>query len=182
MKRWQVAEDAVMVLLPKQAEQGETWFGRLGDLVQQPPVWAGIAGLLAVTGGPRGRRAAVRGSACYAGAAVLANLVVKPVVARSRPPGAGKGKMGPVTSSFPSGHAATDLAFALGVSQEIPVLLAPMTVGTMAAHWSVVRSRGHYPSDVFAGGVLAIVVAVIAWKLWPPGPAADDQDDSSPVI
>src|SRR5436305_291725 len=82
----------------------------------------GLAAVLAATG-DRGRRAALRGGACYGAAAVVANLVVKPVVHRSRPPGAGKGRPGPVTSSFPSGHAATDLAFALAVGQEISALL-----------------------------------------------------------
>lgn len=169
MGRWQLAEDVVVRFLPKRARQGSTWFGRFGDIVQQPPVWAGLAGALALTGGERGRRAAVRGSVCYAATAVVANLVIKPLVGRTRPPGSGKSRLGPVTSSFPSGHAATDLAFALGAAQEIPVLFIPLGAGTTAAHWSVVRSRGHYPSDVIAGGVLAFAVAVAAWKLWPPG-------------
>ncbi|HEX2275066.1 MAG TPA: phosphatase PAP2 family protein [Acidimicrobiales bacterium] len=157
-----------MSLLPRRARRGSTWFGRLGDIVQQPPVWAGLAALLAVGGGPRGKRAAVRGAACYSFAAVVANLVVKPVVGRSRPPGSGEGRPGPVTSSFPSGHTATDLAFSLGVSQEIPALFIPLTAATMAGHWSMVRSRGHYPSDVLVGGVVGIVVALAAWRLWPP--------------
>lgn len=99
----------------------------------------------------------------------MANLAIKPWVRRSRPPGSGEGRPGPVTSSFPSGHTATDLAFSLAVSQEIPALFIPLTVATTAAHWSMVRSRGHYPSDVLVGGVLGIAVAVTAWRLWPPG-------------
>jgi len=105
-----------MHAIPGDARRGSTGFGRLGDVVQQPPLWVGLAAVLAATG-DRGRRAALRGGACYGAAAVVANLVVKPVVHRSRPPGAGKGRPGPVTSSFPSGHAATDLAFALAVGQ-----------------------------------------------------------------
>lgn len=104
----------------------------------------------------------------YGLAAVLGNLVVKPVVQRSRPPGSGRGRTGPVTSSFPSGHAATDLAFTLGASLELPVLFIPLSGATMAAHWSLVRSRGHYPTDVFAGGTLAVCLALVMWKLWPP--------------
>ncbi|HEV3401164.1 MAG TPA: hypothetical protein VG078_05035, partial [Acidimicrobiales bacterium] len=87
-----------MSLLPRRARRGSTPFGKLGDFVQQPPVWAGLAALLAVGGGPRGKRAALRGVACYSVAAVLANLVIKPVVGRSRPPGSGEGRPGPVTS------------------------------------------------------------------------------------
>ena len=163
------AENVFMRLLPRQAHEGSTWFGRLGDVVQQPPVWAGLAGLLAVAGGRRGRRAALRGSACYGVTAILTNLVIKPVVGRSRPPGSGEGRSGPVTSSFPSGHAATDLAFTLGVTQEIPALFLPLAIATSAAHWSLVRSRGHYPSDVFVGGVMGVAVAVVVWRAWPPG-------------
>lgn len=174
MRRWQLAEDAVMSLLPEEARRGSTWFGRFGDVVQQPPAWAGLAAVLATLGGPRGRRAAMRGTVLYGAAAVVANLVVKPVVARSRPPGAGENRAGPVTSSFPSGHAATDLAFTLGVAQEIPLLFAPLAAATTAAHWSVVRSRGHYPTDVLAGGVLAVALALAAWRLWPPGPGDGD--------
>lgn len=154
MARWEVAEKvAVALLLPRRARRGATWFGRMGDIVQQPPLWAALAAGLAVGGKSRGRRAAVRGTVCYGVAAVVANVGIKPFVGRSRPPGAGEGRPGPVTSSFPSGHTATDLAFSLGVSQEIPVLFIPLTVATITAHWSMVRSRGHYPSDVFVGGV-----------------------------
>ena len=46
--------------------------------------------------------------------------------------------MGPITSSLPSGHAATDLAFTLGVAQEIPALFPPLAFATSAAHWSLV--------------------------------------------
>ncbi len=178
MARFAAAEKAAVSLLPRRARRGSTWFGRLGDIVQQPPVWAGLAALLAVGGGPRGKRAALRGVVCYSVAAVLANLLIKPVVGRSRPPGSGEGRPGPVTSSFPSGHTATDLAFSLGVSQEMPKLFIPLTVGTMAAHWSMVRSRGHYPSDVLVGGVVGIVVALAAWRLWPP--RADGRGGTEP--
>ena len=170
LTRWRRAEKAaVSAFLPRRARHGATWFGRLGDVAQQPPVWAAAAVALAIGAGPAGKRAALRGGVCYAAAAIGANLVIKPVVARSRPPGSGAGRLGPVTSSFPSGHAATDLAFSLGAAQEMPALFVPLTVLTMAAHWSMVRSRGHYPSDVLAGGAVGVVVALAAWRLWPPG-------------
>jgi undecaprenyl-diphosphatase len=121
------AEDAVVSLLPDR-RRGSTWFGRLGDISQQPPAWAALAGALAACGGPRGRRAAVRGAVLYVVTAVVANLGVKPLVGRSRPPRAGKNRLGPVTSSFPSGHAATDLAFSLGVAQELPLLFLPLAI------------------------------------------------------
>ena len=168
LPRLRFAENVFMRLLPGKAHRGSTWFGRTGDVVQQPQAWAGLAAMLAVVGGPRGRRAAVRGSICYGVTAVLTNVVIKPVVGRSRPPGSGKGRTGPITSSFPSGHAATDLSFTLGVAQEIPALFFPLALATSAAHWSLVRSRGHYPTDVFAGGFIGVAVALVAWSAFPP--------------
>lgn len=167
LKRFRAAENGVVRLLPRRARHGSTWFGRLGDVVQQPPVWLGVASILGVVGGEKGRRAAARGSLCYAVTGVLAG-VLKPIVGRSRPPGSGSGRSGPTTSSFPSGHAATDLSFALGVAQEIPVLFPPLALATSAGHWSLVRSRGHFPSDVFFGGSLGVGVAFAVWRLWPP--------------
>lgn len=178
MGKWALAEDALVSFLPRRERSGSTWFGKLGDVSQQPPVWAGVAGLLALTGGPTGRRAAARGGVCYAVAAVVANFAVKPLVGRSRPPASGKGRPGPVTSSFPSGHTATDLAFSLGVAQEIPALLIPLAVATTAAHWSMIRSRGHYPSDVLVGGLLAIAIASAAWKLWPPARERQEPEET----
>ena len=168
LPRLWLAENVFMRLLPRRAHRGSTWFGRLGDVVQQPPGWVGVAAVLGVADGPRGRRAAVRGGLCYGVTAIVVNLLMKPFVARSRPPGAGEARAGPVTSSFPSGHAATDLAFTLGVVQEIPVLFFPLALATSAAHWSLVRSRGHYPSDVFVGGCVGVAVAGALWTVWPP--------------
>ena len=169
----------VSSLLPRRARRGSTWFGRLGDIVQQPPVWVAVAAALAGGGGARGKRAAARGVVSYGAAAVVANVVIKPLVRRSRPPGAGAGRPGPVTSSFPSGHTATDLAFSLGVTQEIPVLFIPLTVATLAAHWSMIRSRGHYPSDVLVGGAVGIAVAITVWRVWPTGGDKAEQDTPS---
>ena len=175
MSKLKVAEDLVMRLMPRRARRGSTPFGRLGDFTQQPPLWAGLALALALAGGQRGRRAALRGSVHYGVAAIVGNLVIKPMVRRSRPPGSGKGRMGPVTTSFPSGHTATDLAFALGASLELPALFLPLSCATMAAHWSLIRSRGHYPTDILGGGFLAVFLVVILWKLWPPGRDTDDR-------
>jgi undecaprenyl-diphosphatase len=140
---------------------------RAGHIARQPPVWAAIAAVLAVVPGAHSRRAALRGAVCYGTTAVIANLVVKPIVRRDRPPQAGRGKIGPITSSFPSGHAATDVAFVFGVAQELPVLFLPLGAMAVAAHWSLVRTRGHYATDVLFGGVLGIGVVLAIRKVWP---------------
>lgn len=177
LRRLWFAEQVFMRLLPRRAHRGSTKFGRLGDVAQQPPIWIALAAVLGVAGGPRGRRAAVRGSVCYGVTAIVVNLLIKPLVGRRRPPGAGEARAGPITSSFPSGHAATDLAFTLGVAQEFPALFIPLALATSAAHWSLIRSRGHYPSDVFVGGCVGVVVAAALWRVRPPqGPGPSDHD------
>lgn len=159
------------------SRKGKTWFGTAGDLIRHPPVWAGIAALLALSG-PRGRRAGLRGIVCYE-AAALAHLPIKALVGRSHPRGAGLRNLGPITSSFPSGHAASDLAFALGAAQELPMLFIPLSGATLAVHWSLIRKRAHHPSDVFAGGVLGVSVAMVAWMWWPPRSGVDAGDAST---
>ena len=136
--------------------------------------------LLLVLSGRRGRAAAARGAASYGAAAVVANVAIKPLVRRPRPAEAGEGRIGPVTSSFPSGHAATDLAFAVGVAQEIPVLFLPLAALTAVAHWSLVRTRGHHAGDVFAGGALGIAVALVVAKLWPRRPEEGPERPEGP--
>jgi len=160
-------------LVGKGSRKGSTFYGRAGDIIQRPPAWAAIAAGLCATG-ERGRRAALRGSVCYLSAAA-AHLPIKALVGRRHPPGSARHQLGPFTSSFPSGHAAADLAFVFGASQVLPVAFLPLSACSVAVHWSLVRKRAHYPSDVLAGGGLGIAVALAMWKLWPPGqPAADD--------
>ena len=167
------AEDALVdSIVGEGSKKGSTFFGRAGDLIQRPPAWAAVAALLSATG-ERGRRAGLRGSVCYLAAAAV-HLPIKAVVRRRHPPGAARHQLGPVTPSFPSGHAASDLAFAIGAAQELPLAFIPLAGCTMAVHWSLVRKRAHYPSDVLAGGLLGIAVAMAAWKLWPPRRSAAD--------
>lgn len=152
------------------SRKGTSWAGRAGDIMQRPPSWAAVAAVLAATGAT-GRRAALRGGVCYLSAAA-AHLPIKAAVGRRHPPGAALHQLGPVTSSFPSGHAAADLAFVFGASQVMPSAFIPLSCASLAVHWSLVRKRAHYPSDVLAGGALGAAVALAAWKLRPPRPPA----------
>ncbi len=144
-----------------------TRLARVGRIAEQPLFWGCVATALTIRHGVRGRQAALRGSAGYIVASFVANIGIKPFVDRRRPQGAGEGRIGPLTSSFPSGHTASDLAFIFGVAQEFPLLVIPLSGATTAAHWSLIRSRKHHVSDVFGGGVIGLVVAYIMWKLWP---------------
>lgn len=96
-------------------------------------------------GGPKGRRAAMRGSVGYLSAAFI-HLPIKAMVGKSHPRRAALPELGPVTSSFASGPAASDLAFVLGPSQELPLFFVPMSGATMAVHRALVRKGAYYPA------------------------------------
>ena len=167
MARAGEVEDALVdKVVGEGSKKGSTLFGKAGNLIQRPPAWAAVAAVLSATG-ERGRRAGLRGAVCYL-SAVAVHLPIKALVGRRHPPGSARHQLGPVTSSFPSGHAAADLAFVIGAAQELPAAFFPLSFCTAAVHWSLVRKRAHYPSDVLVGGALGIVVAFVVWKVWPP--------------
>jgi membrane-associated phospholipid phosphatase len=98
-------------------------------------LWIGIAAALAASKDERGGRAALRGLAGMVVASTASNVLAKGLVRRPRPagevpPDRRPGRT-PVTTSFPSGHAAAAAAFATGVGLEMPALAAP--VGALAA-------------------------------------------------
>jgi hypothetical protein len=86
----------------------------------------------------------------------IANIVIKPLAYRRRPQGAGEDRITPYTSSFPSGHTASDSAFVFGVAQELPLLAIPLAAAATAAHWSLIGSNKHHVSDVLAGGAIGL--------------------------
>lgn len=150
------------------SRRGRSAPSRAGDQLRNLRLWVGFAVALSLTG-PRGRRAAARGAACSAASALI-HLPIKRAIGRRRPRGARLMALGgPLTTSFPSGHTASDLSFLFGASQELPVLALPLTAATVASHWSLLRSRKHYPSDIVAGGAIALAVTAAAWKVRPPG-------------
>lgn len=165
--RWRREERLMWKLVGTGSQTGASPLSRAGDFCSQPLVWAGFAAALSLTG-PRGRRAALRGVTCSACASLI-HLPIKCAFGRPRPRGARlMGGIGPLTSSFPSGHTVSDLSFTLGASQELPLLLVPLSAVTLSSHWSLIRSRKHYPSDVIGGGAIAVAVTAAAWKLLPP--------------
>ena len=95
-------------------------------------------------------------------------LVVRCEVALARRPG-----RTPVTTSFPSGHAAAAAAFATGVGLEMPALAVP--VGMLAAAVGLARivNGAHFPSDIAGGWVVGVSVGMLTLRWWPlrTGPA-----------
>lgn len=155
-------------LVGRGSRRGRSAPSRAGDHLRKPWWWAVLVVTLSLSG-PRGRRAALRGATCSAASSMI-HLPIKRVIGRRRPRGARlMARGGPTTTSFPSGHTASDLSFLFGASQELPVLAIPLTAATLTSHWALLRSRKHYPSDIVGGGAIALAVAAAAWKVRPPG-------------
>ncbi len=138
-------------------------------------LWLGVAAGIAVVGGPRGRRAAASGLVALGTTSAVANLVVKPLVRRSRPDRVAAGRHEsvrmPESTSFPSGHTASAFAFALGVAAEVPLLAVPLVPVATAVGYSRVHSGVHFPGDVLAGAVLGSVVGLVSPRTIRRGPA-----------
>ncbi|NBE56670.1 phosphatase PAP2 family protein [Streptomyces sp. YC537] len=125
-----------------------------------------------VLGGARGRRAAVRGAASLALASATVNTLGKGAVRRTRPvldhvPVVRHLPRQPLTSSFPSGHAASAAAFAAGVALESRGLGAALAPVAFSVGFSRIYTGVHYPSDVLVGAALGVSAAFAVRGLVP---------------
>jgi membrane-associated phospholipid phosphatase len=175
---------------PATQEPGDTWAGELTGL--DTAVYAAIAltptprldrglrllsraadhsklslaasAIMAVSGGPRGRRAATGGLASVAATSAVVNLLVKPLARRRRPdrtaasvPLVRQVPM-PESRSFPSGHSAAAVAFASGASRSLPAAGAPLYVLAALVSYSRVHAGVHFPGDVVAGALIGVII------------------------
>lgn len=123
---------------------------RLSRSANHGVLWMATAAALAATGSPRARRAAVRGLASLAVASATINTVGKRSVRRPRPvldpvPLVRQLKRQPITTSFPSGHAASAAAFATGVALESRGLGAVVAPVAFSVAMSRVYTGVHFP-------------------------------------
>jgi membrane-associated phospholipid phosphatase len=145
---------------------------RLSGAADKSRLWLGIAAVVAVAGGRRGRRAALEGVVAIGVTSATVNLGVKPVARRRRPERARPALFEdrhvpmPRSASFPSGHAASAFAFAYAVGRHLPVLAVPIRLLAAAVAYSRVHTGVHYPGDVVIGSVTgagtAAMVAAVA--------------------
>jgi undecaprenyl-diphosphatase len=131
-------------------------------------LWTATAAVLALAGGRQGRRGAVDGLASIALTSTVVNAVLKPLQHRRRPDRAAyavplaRHVAMPVSTSFPSGHAASAFAFAAGVTHELPTVGIPVHGAAAVVAYSRVHSGVHYPLDVVAGSVLGSSLSPVA--------------------
>lgn len=127
--------------------------------------------MLASLGGRRGRQAAMCGLASVATTATLVNVVVKPLTRRRRPDRlAGQVPLGrhvrmPGSRSFPSGHTAAAVAFAVAVGRVLPAAGIPLHGLAATVGYSRVHTGVHYPGDVLGGALLGAMIsdATVGW-------------------
>jgi membrane-associated phospholipid phosphatase len=145
---------------------------RLSAAADKSKLWLGIAAVVAVVGGKRGRRAALEGVMAVGVSSATINLGVKQVARRRRPdrvqPALFEDRHVPMpgSTSFPSGHAASAFAFAYAVGRHVPALAVPIRLLAAAVAYSRVHTGVHYPGDVVIGSVAgagtAAMVAAVA--------------------
>src|SRR6478672_2974723 len=140
---------------------------RLSNAASYSRLWLGVAAVLAVFGGRRGRRAALEGVLAIGVTSATVNLGMKPLAQRERPDRAGHAVFAarrvpmPESDSFPSGHAASAFAFAYAVGRHLPVLAVPIRLLAGGVAYSRVHTGVHYPGDVAIGSVVGAGTAAM---------------------
>ncbi|HEX9225057.1 MAG TPA: phosphatase PAP2 family protein [Arthrobacter sp.] len=152
----------------------DDFFRRLSAAANKGKLWIGIAAVMALFPG-RTRRAAVHGLLAQAVASAVTNVGFKTLLPRARPlpehlPAFRFVHPQPTSSSMPSGHSASAVAFAFGAGLVRPGLgaaLAPLAAGVA---YSRVHTGAHWPSDVFFGSAIGAGAAMVTRKWWPVRP------------
>jgi undecaprenyl-diphosphatase len=160
---------------------------RLTRTANHSALWIFAAGLLGALGGRRGKRAAVRGLGSISLTSLVVNQVIKRLVRRPRPvlrrvPAARRLQAQPMTTSFPSGHAASAAAFAVGVASEYPRAGAPLGALAATVGYSRTYVGVHYPLDVAVGGVIGTAFGLLTRLVWPVLPAEVEEEPSAADI
>ncbi|WGM20581.1 phosphatase PAP2 family protein [Paenarthrobacter sp. OM7] len=169
--------DHFLVRAVSRQPQGDhdVFFRRLSSAATKGKLWFGIAGIMsAFPGTPR--RAALHGVLALGVASGVTNVIFKRLLPRRRPlpehlPLFRFVNPQPTSSSMPSGHSASAVAFAVGAGMVSPALgavLAPLAAGVA---YSRVHTGAHWPSDVVFGSALGAGAALLTRRWWPAKPA-----------
>ncbi|MCD4849895.1 phosphatase PAP2 family protein [Arthrobacter sp. AK01] len=168
--------DHFLVRAVSRQPQGDhdVFFRRLSAVATKGKLWFGVAGVMAAFPG-KPRRAALHGLLALGVASGVTNVIFKRALPRSRPlpehlPLFRFVNPQPTSSSMPSGHSASAVAFAVGagiVSPAIGLALAPIAAGVA---YSRVHTGAHWPSDVVLGSALGAGAALVTRNWWPARP------------
>ena len=148
--------------------------------------WFITAGLLALAGGPAGRRAALTGIAAIGAASFVVNQPMKMIGGRRRPDRVQLGVPEqrwvamPSSTSFPSGHSASAAAFAVAVGDLLPALEVPLRGAALVVAFSRVYTGVHHPSDVLVGATVGALLgraASTTARRWPVPSAQSTRPD-----
>jgi undecaprenyl-diphosphatase len=154
---------------------------RLTRAADNSALWLGVGAVLWAAGGPRERRAAMRGIGGIVLASAVSNGPAKLLTRRARPSllevrSSRQVRRSPRTSSFPSGHSASAAAFASGVALERPELGIPLGLLAGGVAVSRVHVGMHYPGDVVAGVAVGLLATYAVSRVWPLQRPADPVD------
>ncbi|MFB9819507.1 bifunctional phosphatase PAP2/diacylglycerol kinase family protein [Arthrobacter ramosus] len=176
VSRWPEGQhDLILKNLSEAATKGKLWFA--------------VAVVCAAFPG-KPRNAAIHGLLALGVASAVTNLAFKTLLPRTRPlpellPAFRFVNPQPTSSSMPSGHSASAVAFTLGVglvSPRLGAVLAPVAAGVA---YSRVHTGAHWPSDVVLGSAIGAGAALVTRKWWParpPVPATDRSPADAPAV
>ena len=132
-------------------------------------LWILVAAGMTASGRPGARRAAAHGLLTIAGTSLMANQLVKRALYRQRPDRllVPEGRRAPArqSSSFPSGHTASAVAFGTVVGRRRPLLRWPLVVLAVAVGSSRVFTGLHYPTDVLGGAAIGALAGGISCRV-----------------
>ncbi|MET3720197.1 phosphatase PAP2 family protein [Arthrobacter sp. UYEF21] len=152
----------------------DTFFRRLSASANHGKLWIGAAAVMALFPG-RPRRAALHGLIAQAVASGATNAGFKTLLPRTRPlpehlPVFRFVHPQPTSSSMPSGHSASAIAFALGAGLVKPALGAALAPAAVGVAYSRVHTGAHWPSDVLFGSAIGAGAALLTSQWWPVRP------------
>ncbi|MTD14924.1 phosphatase PAP2 family protein [Nakamurella sp. YIM 132087] len=134
-------------------------------------VWILSAAGMVAFGDPVVRRRALQGLGTIAVTSLVVNQGLKRLFSRPRPDQQvvpeDRRAAAKSSSSFPSGHTASAVAFVTVTGRSHPLLTTPLAVVAVAVGSSRVATGMHYPSDVLVGGAVGAVIGRIACRVLP---------------
>lgn len=141
---------------------------RLSRAADHSRLWVSVAAGMSLLGA-RPRRAALVGLAAIAATSTTVNLVVKPVIRRERPARLDTVRTHvvdmPLSTSYPSGHAASAFAFSAAAGAAVPELDTVLRLLATAVAYSRVHTGVHYPADAVAGAMIGAGLGTAARQI-----------------